>query len=57
MTRSRLFVGPTTFTPDLHIDLSRSAVVVQVQNGVSSLAEVVVLQEAPPVELAFKKKN
>ena len=52
-----LFVGPTTFTPDLHIDLSRSAVVVQVQNGVSSLVDVVALDEAPPVELAFKKKN
>ena len=54
--REPLFVGPTTFTPDLHIDLSRSAVVVQVQNGVSSLVEVVELDEAPPVELAFKKK-
>lgn len=46
-----LLVGPTTFTPDMHISLERPMQIMQIQDGKSSFLETWTPKEAPDIEL------
>jgi branched-chain amino acid transport system substrate-binding protein len=50
-----LVVGPTTYTPDLHINLMRPQAVMGITNGKGHFVELIQLPEPPPLELIFKK--
>lgn len=51
-----LTIGPTTFTPELHIQMTRPLAVLEIRNGKGYFADLVELSEAPPLQLVFKKK-
>jgi len=48
-------VGPTTFTPDLHINLQRPQAVMGIKDGKGYFVDLIQLPEPPPLELIFKK--
>ena len=50
-----LVVGPTTYTPDLHINLMRPQAVMGIKDGKGYFVELIQLPEPPPLELIFKK--
>jgi branched-chain amino acid transport system substrate-binding protein len=45
-----LLIGPTTFTPNLHIALGRTVRLVQIQNGKQSFLRLWKPQAVPPIE-------
>jgi branched-chain amino acid transport system substrate-binding protein len=45
-----LLIGPTTFTPDLHISLQREVGIMEFQDGERSLLEMWTPHEIPPME-------
>jgi branched-chain amino acid transport system substrate-binding protein len=47
-------VGPTTYTPDLHINLQRPQAVMGITNGKGHFVDLIQLPEPPPLELIFK---
>ena len=47
--------GPTTFTPDLHINLQRPQAVMGIKDGKGYFVDLIQLPEPPPLELIFKK--
>jgi branched-chain amino acid transport system substrate-binding protein len=51
-----LAVGPTTFTPDLHIQLTRPTAVMGIKDGKGYFVELAQLKEPPPLALVFNKK-
>lgn len=48
-----LLWGPTTFTPDTHIDLVHPMAIIQVQNGKGSHAETMTVEDPPELKLIF----
>jgi branched-chain amino acid transport system substrate-binding protein len=50
-----LAVGPTSFTPELHINLQRPQAILGIKDGKGSFVELVQLSEPPPVQLIYKK--
>ena len=46
-------LGATTFTPETHIDLIHPMVVVQIQNGKGSFADLITVQDPPALKLVF----
>ena len=50
-----LVVGPTTYTPDLHINLMRPQAVMGIKDGKGYFVDLIQLPEPPPLELIFKK--
>jgi len=49
-----LLVGPTTFTPDLHINLERPQAVLGIKDGKGYFVDLIQLPEPPPLQLVFK---
>jgi branched-chain amino acid transport system substrate-binding protein len=49
-------VGPTTFTPDLHIQVTRPTAIMEITNGKGHYVGLIGLDEAPSMELLFSKK-
>jgi branched-chain amino acid transport system substrate-binding protein len=49
-----LTVGPTTFTPDLHINLTRPQAVMGIKDGKGYFVDLIKLSEPPPLQLIFK---
>jgi branched-chain amino acid transport system substrate-binding protein len=49
-------VGPTTFTPDLHINLMRPQAIMGIRDGKGYSVDLVQLPEPPPLQLIFKNK-
>ncbi len=49
-----LAVGPTSFTPDVHINLTRPFAIVGIKDGKGSFVDLVGLPEPPPMQLIFK---
>jgi branched-chain amino acid transport system substrate-binding protein len=47
-------VGPTTFTPDLHINLMRPQAIIGIKDGKGHFVDLVQLPEPPPLQLIFK---
>ncbi len=45
-----LLIGPTTFTPDLHIDLTRPILMMQIQHGRTSVVGRYALSKPPTIE-------
>jgi len=50
-----LLIGPTTFTPDLHIALTRPLTVLAIRDGKGYFQDLVKLQDPPPLQLIFKQ--
>jgi len=50
-----LLVGPTTFTPDLHINLERPQAIIGIKDGKGYFVDLIQLPEPPPLQLIFKK--
>jgi branched-chain amino acid transport system substrate-binding protein len=50
----QLIVGPTTFTPDLHINLERPQAVLGIKDGKGYFVDLIQLPEPPPLQLVFK---
>jgi len=50
-----LAVGPTTYTPDLHINLMRPQAIMGIKDGKGYFVDLVQLPEPPPLQLIFKK--
>jgi branched-chain amino acid transport system substrate-binding protein len=48
-------VGPTTYTPDLHINLTRPQAIMGIKDGKGYFVDLVQLPEPPPLQLIFKK--
>jgi branched-chain amino acid transport system substrate-binding protein len=48
-------VGPTTYTPDLHINLQRPQAIMGIKDGKGYFVDLVQLPEPPPLQLIFKK--
>lgn len=53
-TNEPLTIGPTTFTPDLHIQLNRPLVVLAIKDGKGHFENLVKLTDPPPLQLIFK---
>ena len=49
-----LLVGPTKFTPDLHINLERPQAVLGIKDGKGYFVDLIQLPEPPPLQLVFK---
>jgi branched-chain amino acid transport system substrate-binding protein len=49
-----LAVGPTTYTPDLHISLTRPYAIVGIKDGKGHFVDLVGLPEPPAMQLIFK---
>jgi branched-chain amino acid transport system substrate-binding protein len=49
-----LAVGPTTFTPDLHINLTRPQAIIGIKDGKGYFVDLIQLPEPPPLQLIFK---
>ena len=49
-----LLVGPTTFTPDLHINLERPQAIIGIKDGKGYFVDLIQLPEPPPLQLIFK---
>jgi branched-chain amino acid transport system substrate-binding protein len=49
-----LVVGPTTYTPDLHINLTRPQAVMGIKDGKGYFVDLIQLPEPPPLQLIFK---
>ena len=49
-------VGPTTYTPDLHINLTRPQAIMGIKDGKGYFVDLVQLPEPPPLQLIFKTK-
>jgi branched-chain amino acid transport system substrate-binding protein len=49
-----LAVGPTTFTPELHINLTRPQAIMGIRDGKGYFVDLIQLPEAPPLQLIFK---
>jgi branched-chain amino acid transport system substrate-binding protein len=45
-----LLIGPTTFTPDLHISLEREVGIMEFQDAKRALLEMWTPQEIPPLD-------
>lgn len=50
----KLAVGPTTFTPELHVQLTRPQVIEEITNGKGHFDSLVQLPEPLPLQLVFK---
>jgi branched-chain amino acid transport system substrate-binding protein len=50
-----LLVGPTTFSPELHINLERPQAVIGIKDGKGYFVDLIQLPEPPPLQLIFKK--
>ncbi|MBM3518844.1 MAG: amino acid ABC transporter substrate-binding protein [Alphaproteobacteria bacterium] len=50
-----LLVGPTTYSPDLHINLERPQAVIGIKDGKGHFVDLIQLPEPPPLQLIFKK--
>ena len=48
-----LLWGPTTFTPDTHIDLVHPMAIIQIQNAKGSHAETMTVEDPPELKLIF----
>lgn len=51
-----LTVGPTTYTPELHINLTRPQAIMGIKDGKGYFVDLVQLPEPPPLQLIFKTK-
>jgi branched-chain amino acid transport system substrate-binding protein len=49
-----LAVGPVTYTPELHINLTRPQAILGIKDGKGSFVAMVQLPEPPPLQLIFK---
>lgn len=49
-----LLVGPTTFTPELHINLERPQAIIGIKDGKGYFVDLIQLPEPPPLQLIFK---
>jgi branched-chain amino acid transport system substrate-binding protein len=49
-----LAVGPTTFTTDLHINLTRPQAILGIKDGKGYFVDLIQLPEPPPLQLIFK---
>lgn len=49
-----LLVGPTKFSPDLHINLERPQAVLGIKDGKGYFVDLIQLPEPPPLQLVFK---
>ena len=47
-------VGPTTYTPDLHINLMRPQAIMGIKDGKGYFVDLIQLPEPPPLQLIFK---
>ncbi len=54
-TDTPLIIGPTTFTADLHIALTRPLTVLAIRDGKGHFQDSVKLQDPPPLQLIFKQ--
>ena len=50
----QLLVGPTKFSPDLHINLERPQAVLGIKDGKGYFVDLIQLPEPPPLQLVFK---
>lgn len=50
-----LAVGPTTFTPELHINLLRPVAIMGIKDGKSYFVDLIQLLKPPPLQLIFKR--
>ncbi len=48
-----LLWGPTTFTPDMHIDMFHTMAMIQIQDGKGSFAAMVHMDDPPALQLIF----
>ncbi len=53
-SNEKLMVGPTTYTPELHISLTRPQAILGIKDGKGYFVDLVNLPEAPPLKLVFK---
>ncbi|MCB8881424.1 ABC transporter substrate-binding protein [Acidisoma cellulosilytica] len=52
-----LAIGPTTFTPDLHINLTRPQAILGIRDGKGYFVDLVQLPAPPPLKLIFKHQD